>query len=282
MRMLLPAIIYLVLTVPLYLCFDKPSTPGIALETIFFYRGQIAYNLPCWYFIILFGVLVLERAFNVKRWHVIGKILLAAACFVGGFFLYQSDVFVPFGVDKTVMSLGFLVTGMVMKEVTEKIRLTPVVHKIVLAVIFAVSVAGWVVFGVLLNPKISFYSVSLGNYWYFLPGALFGSVWFFVLCYALAKYLKFLIPVGNSTILIVGTHYVFVRGLFSMADMLQIRWTGVFGVIAVVSVVVLTVLYVLVNKPLSKYVPWLVGAPIRKKKTPAAERVRETIPAEKG
>ena len=66
----------------------------------------------------------------------------------------------------------------------------------------------WFFCGVLLNGKVSFYGMKLGNYFLFVTAGVFGSVSFVGLC-KLIKNIKlkgFLTKTADNAIIIIGTH----------------------------------------------------------------------------
>ena len=81
MRLLLPTIIYIILTLPLYFILKTPTSALSAIKRIFFFNGLVAYNDPCWYFIVLFEVYIIERILKIKEQNIYLKILFMAIFF---------------------------------------------------------------------------------------------------------------------------------------------------------------------------------------------------------
>lgn len=107
--------------------------------------------------------------------------------------------------------------------------------------------------------------MSLGNYWFAMLAGLFGSIWFFILCFAISKFAKFLIPLGQNSLLIIGTHYIFVTILSKVSKALSFRYTTLYSIVAIVYTIVILCLYMLICLFVNKYLPWLVGRPCKKK-----------------
>ncbi len=251
-RLIIPAIVSVLITLPLYF-YKNPSVSAVdALKRIFFYEGLVAYNDPVWFLIILFEAAVVERLLKIKDKNTYIKILYFFFFIVSGFLIYNFNVFLPFGFRKLLICLAFIVLGMLLREFINVLKQNTKTMNIFLAITFVVSLALWVLFAIFLNPKVSIYYFNLGNYWYFCLSGIFGSAWFFILCFGIAKLTKRFEKVGQETIWILGTHYLFTRWFRSLATDLKFAYTPIYSFSAIIFTFVIILLYLLVISSMKK------------------------------
>ena len=256
-RLLLPAIVCTIITLPLYFLSLKTFSTIKILKRIFFWEGLVAYNDPLWFLIVMFETVVIERLLKIKDKNVYIKALYFFVFIVAGFLVYRFDIFLPFGLNKMLICLAFLVLGILLRELIDVLKNNIKTMNIFLIIAFVVSVGLWFLFGVVLNPKASIYYMTIGNYWHFCLSGLFGSAWYFIICYGISKLTKFFERVSKPTILILGTHYIFTRGFRRMATSYNFAYTWVYSVTAFIYTILIIALYVLtvmvIKKITNKY-----------------------------
>lgn len=191
-----------------YLVFAIPSFfVGIAMNEgikksildFFFIKGYVSWNSPLWFLLILFAVSIIYPLLNtVISEHVIGAVSL-----ILGYFVANTDTNF-LGYEKIVFGLAFYYLGhqlkyLMVSNTYEKFKYP------ILGVSFAMNI----VFGMILNPRISFYWNTVGNYFYFLIAALSGTIVMFILISTLPKMPKFFKFYGLNSLVVMGTHYFF-------------------------------------------------------------------------
>ena len=208
-RLLLPTFIFFVLGV-IALIISKASLITI-LKTFFFIEGFCPLNAPCWYFITLFQLLVIAYFFNLDKLSFLFKGIVILVVLILGFFVYEFEIFLPFGINRTIISLVFFTIGSMIGQANrENKKIQKTYLKVLTCLVFIIL---WLLFGVVLNGKVSFYQMDIGNYCYFIIAGVCGSIVFIEFSKLLqnTKILKrFLIKTSQNSILIIGTHYFIV------------------------------------------------------------------------
>ena len=252
-RILLPAILLYLLTMPLYfltLNYSTASLKSIIIQ-IFYLYGSCAYNRPIWFFICMFQVLVVARMINLtalnNRWLVV--VIFLSLLF--SYYSYSSGIkyFSILGFDKTLLALFFYSVGVFLK------RLEYVNY---IKVIGLISIPIWLVPGLIINDKVGMYGMHLDNYWCFIVSSIAGSLVFFALCTLLDKFGR-LRKYANWTIFIIGTHYLLVRGFRSLAIISSFEETITYDVLSLCFVIIMMAVYKPVCEFIDKSVPVLNG-----------------------
>ena len=65
-RLLLPALIFLTISIPLYLWKLDSWVPVEIIRRITFWDGQVPYNDPLWFFIVLFELKIVDRLLDIS------------------------------------------------------------------------------------------------------------------------------------------------------------------------------------------------------------------------
>lgn len=254
-RLLLPTFIYLLLDVLLFLYIGTPYIT--VLKGYFFFEGICLYNAPCWYFFTLFQLLVIGYFLHLDKLSVMSKGVVAAAAFLLGLVIYKFEIFIPFGINRTFISLGFFVLGSMLKHVKPGNK-----KSVFRAFIMLCCFALWILSGVVFNGKISLYGVELGNYFLFIAAGICGSILAFALSQLLQKTVwikRFLIRTANNSMLIIGTHYflkLIVEGFMRSRGLLDTWQYSLF--VLVFSIVAIWV-YNFIAVFLKKYFPAVTG-----------------------
>ena len=261
-ELLIPSFIFTTITLPLYFYLSRES--GISatghLRRIFFVDGKVAYNAPIWFLIVLFQVIFLfewMRGIQYKAWE---KAVAAILLFGCGYLIYSWSVWLPFGIDKTVIGLAFYMTGNLMRDICKMIP------QKLLPVIMCASTAAWFLSGVLFNEEVTLYGMELGTYWLFILSGLTGSIMWFGICWVLREIIMFQ-TWGQNTILIICTHYVGNTLLVAVAKRFGILHTMYFDILVLAASITEMCIYMPISKLFKIYLPFMVGQTMRKKST---------------
>lgn len=224
--------------------------------------GKLIYNAPIWFFICLFCVeiliLITDQIKNRTNWVYIVEICITL---IVGFILYINvDLPDYFGFKKVIIAFAFYRIG----ELLNSFEIFKSKKQVV--VIGICSLILWFIFGVVINGKVSFYGMGLGNYYFFIASGIFGSLMLFAISHFIpsTKWSRFLC---DNSIVIVATHYPLVS-VFGVA-MEKIGMTGTiyYDLILIPFLLVVFVVYRYVVCPIvNKYMPILNGKKKKLKK----------------
>ena len=253
-RILLPALIFYVLTYPIYvLQLDNWSIKSILYQT-FYVTGSCAYNDPVWFFICMFQVLCLWKLLQLKDIGILRLLAIAFICFVFSFLMSYFDIkwFSLFGINKAVLGLGFLCIGKMLSKLKYgyKRRTT--------LIIGLISLPLWILFGVVLNDKVSMYGASYGNFWWFIFSGIFGSLSLFGLSRMVDKW-NFPLSISKWTTIIVCSHYILVSMFGYLSGKVGIKGTVAFDFASFAFVIIALLLYLPISKFMVRYLPVLNG-----------------------
>lgn len=190
--------------------------------------------------------------------------------FVVGYLLYLQKPYLNndvnpamrFGLNKTIIAFGFFALGSILRDLYNTVpskMVWPLVKKL-----FVPSSLLLVVFGVILNPKVSFYGMNIANYWYFILSSMFGS-FAFIIVSMLTSELKIVRRMvsawGRHSLLIVGTHYIwgitFVDMFIKIFEPILGTWKHDVG--ALIYTTAMLCVYVVIGTLLDRYVPFITG-----------------------
>lgn len=253
-RILLPALIFYILTYPIYVfLLENPSIKSILFQT-FYVTGECAYNAPIWFFICLFQVLCLWKFIRLKNADILRLLRVAFICFVISFLMsyFDSKWFSLFGINKAVLGLGFLCVGQMLSKLKYGCNKRPTL------VISLISLPLWILFGVLLNGKVSMYGASYSNYWCFVLSGILGSLSLFGLSRVLDKW-NFPLSISKWTTIIVCSHYVLVSMFNYFSYKVGINGTIAFDFASFAFVIIALLLYLPISKLMVRYLPILNG-----------------------
>ena len=264
LRLIVPAVFYMVVMLPIFFVYQNPHSTTKTLKLIFYYEGKLAFNDPCWFFIVLFEMLILERILHVKEQSTTTKTLVATFFLLMGFLIYQNSIFLPFGIDRAFVCFVFILAGEIVKDIIDKLKKYRNIKWWNVLSIMVVSGAIWVIIAVFINPKISIYSMKLRNYWFFVLAAGFGTMCYCCLCYLIAKPLKFLGVVGKNNLFVSGTHYAPVFFFKRFAKMKHFAYTYRCTIYSVLLAIAILSVSIPIDILVRKYFPWPVGERKRK------------------
>ena len=255
LRLLLPSCFFVIMFLPVYFVREGRFDIIEFMKRIFFWNGLLPYNDPCWFFIVLYEVKILERVMDLASKEMRVKFITCVISFVMGFIVYQFKIFIPFGLDRGLIAFGYLVFGMLTKDVCfckVNDRLKVVYSFFVFPV--------WCISGIWLNCKVSMYSFELGNYWLFILSGICGSFLFIVFCQRVDKRTARFRRNSENTIFIIGTHYICVTIFVKVTGYVGIHYTWMYSVGAIIYALVLVYCYMkFVCRFVNKYVPLLNG-----------------------
>ncbi|SFH46995.1 Fucose 4-O-acetylase [Lachnospiraceae bacterium NLAE-zl-G231] len=253
--LLLPAYIYIFITLPFYL---RHAWSGLQTIRILLYvDGKVPYNDPCWFFITLFQVMIVACMIKLPQKGVREKSIIGLLSFILGAIFYKLSIDY-FGITKLCIAFGYLSMGTLIRDLSVKIR-----HSYINVPLYITGVLGIVwFFTAILNGKISMYTVDLGNYVLFLMASVSGSLFFVQIIKTLTtkiRHVAYFIRVGNNTVFIVCTHYVLVPIIRRIGDKLLLTGTWKFGLIIALIVPIIVACYLPICEWLSKHFPVVCG-----------------------
>ena len=258
-RILLPALILYIITLPLYFYFLDYSTESFKtiFMTIFYVKGSCAYNSPIWFFFCMFQALIILKLIKITE--VNNKFLIAIliGCLLVSYIGYESqwNYLNLFGFNKCILGVFFMAIGILLKRISFEKRM-----------VFcgAISFPVWIFTGVLLNDKVSMYGMHLGNFGLFVISSLAGSFAFF----SFAKILKnssMILLYSKWTIFIVCSHYVLVTLFQWISARLSIGGTFVFDFVSALFVLMSLFVYKPICVFIEKRIPILMGKALCKR-----------------
>lgn len=254
-RILLPALIFYILTYPIYILgLDGDSSIKSIFYQTFYVTGSCAYNDPIWFFICLLQVLSLWKFIKLKDADILRLILVAGLCFVFSFLMcyFDNKWFSLFGFNKAVLGLGFLCVGKILSKLkfghNERMTL----------IIGLISLPLWILFGVILNDKVSMYGASYGDFWCFILSGILGSLSIFAISRLVDKW-NFPLSISKWTTIIVCSHYILVSMFNYFSYKVGINGTIAFDCASFTFVIVSLLLYLPISKLMVRYLPILNG-----------------------
>lgn len=262
LRLIVPTIIYVLLTLPVYFIKLESFSLVDFISDLFFFRGLVLYNSPCWYFIVLFEVLLIERLLNIKQSKVIIKSVYLTIFLVAGWLIHDYAIFIPFGLDKAIIATAFLIVGLLVKDFVKSDLFKKAQDKKILGrvLFFLILGALCIILGVVVNPKVSFYRMTLNHFWAFIFSGITGSLAFFIFCKFIEKItFESFCYLGRNSLFIIGTHYVFVTIFEILSGIFEIKYTKVCLLVGIIFIASVVFAYFWVIKFLDKRLPLLLG-----------------------
>lgn len=179
-------------------------TPATLVTQFFFLDGEVGFNTPLWFLVVLFSVEILFYLFT--RYLKKGQWLVVAAVLVLAFLLSsQVNERFAFGLHIVPLSWLFYYAGFQFKERT--VFRWQVCQRGYVIILGAIAYLYTVIY--LNQGQIAgFRSNNLGNFFVFIIGALLGIVILCLLCQKIGKS-KLWGEFGRNSLFIFGTHYFF-------------------------------------------------------------------------
>ena len=259
-RLLLPIVIFNFVCALLFIP-TKWEELGIIgfLNEIFCFRGSCFFNKPSWFFLTLFEIYVLMYLLRISQMGLRAKTVLMLLFALAGFFVAKYDVVLYLGIDRVLITASFFILGSIARSIYEKKRIPPWGHYIIIVV----SVIALILFGMIVNERVSINFRIFGYYPAFLLAGISGSICFCYLsrlisnlCRRLSKHL---IGIGRDSVFIIGTHHLLTFVFCQIGIVKGIAYTWYFSVIAILLTVVLIVEYHRICEVLDSRIPWLTG-----------------------
>lgn len=254
-RILLPAILIYILTLPIffsphYLDYSS-ATLYTVLERILYLKGQCAYNCPIWFFFCMFQILIVIKLLDLSNasFKKIALIGIVSLVFSFGMYELRWEYFKILGFNKLVLGLFFYTFGMILRRTSYEGRSKIVGYA---------SIVIWVLSGIIFNTKCSMYGMKLGDFCLFILSGITGSLVFFALCKFFENN-KNIRTYSKWTVFIVCSHYVLVTVFSIFASLMAIKNTIVFDIASVVFVLISLYGYKYVCSFIEKRLPFLIG-----------------------
>lgn len=252
-RIILPALFFYVLTLPLFFFHIDVSDSGICsiIESVFYVYGELAYDKPVWFFVCLFQIYILSKIINLSKVKAKLLVLLCTLCLILSCLSYMSDckLFSLFGFNKCILGLFFYTCGMMLKRTNYRNYMFRVG-------LFLLPV--WLLTGVILNSKISMYDMSLGCFSLFIISSLTGTLVFFPICKVLEKII-IIREYAKWTVFIVSSHYILVSLLANLSSSFEFDDSFFYDIISFSFVIISFVIYYPICKWGEKNIPLLMG-----------------------
>ena len=256
-RLFLPAFIYVIMFLPIYLITaNEQIVLWKTVKKICFWDGRVPYNDPCWFFFVLYEAKILERILNTASRCIWLKWLTCVSAFLLGYAVYEMNIFLPFGLDRCLVGFGFMIAGMCMKDVYLRCWMVKRSQRIVFCVI---TFLAWILLGIVFNMKVSMYAFELGSYWCFVLSGICGSVFFIMLCNKIDEKVSIFRSWAQNTIFIICTHYFFVSVFKKITSCIDIQYTWLYDVSAIIFAAVLIYCYLPVCELINEHIPFLNG-----------------------
>lgn len=263
-RIALPALVWILITLPLYIYTERYSNPIEIIKRFIFFDGFVPCNDPCWFFIVLFYVFIVVRFIRFLIIDTAKSVIINVIILFFGFILYHFEVPDYFMMKKTVICLGFFMMGYNWHKCIMRINRNFKTSFYIAA--SAISLVLWLVFGIVLNDKVSLYAVNLGNYWSFIFSGIFGTLFFCESIKILYVYLDktnkqlFLekYPVSAS-IFIVCSHYIPITVYRVLINKMGLLYSFMYYIVTPIFCVLLIVCYYPFSRIISRKIPILNG-----------------------
>lgn len=256
-RLFLPAFAFVIIFLPVYFLIADGINLWETVKKICFWDGLVPFNSPCWFLFVLYEAKILERLLNISSRYMWMKTAACMVSFLLGYVVYRVDIFLPFGFDRCLVGLGFMIAGLCIKEIY--LRYQPIKVSWYIGLFYSIVLLLWITSGICFNSTVSMYAFELGKYWNFVLSGICGSLIFILLSYKINKSFSCFRWWAPNTIFIVCTHYFFVRVFWKITAIIGIQNTWVCDVMVIVFAVVLMCCYMPICKFINKFIPFLNG-----------------------
>lgn len=247
LRLLVPFVLWDVLSTLIDIAVGADILQSI--KRMILWRATICWNAPIWFLLTLFFVKVLYVCFDYLRLPPLAIYSVLVVMLFLGWLLEDSSYFLKLG----TVPIAFFFFGLGACISKEK-HLTPASGKRrAVILLFALTVN--ILFGVILNDRISVIRCFYGQYVYCVIAGISGIVVYVVLSQALAEKRSDLLPwnnikrllmhLGKHSMVILCVHYYLFRILASLSnrfweiDLWHTRGTLKAGVITVFTIVII-------------------------------------------
>ena len=259
LRLIVPTFFFMIIGVIMYLLTESNYTFKDVFLLFIFWDGLCPFNSPCWFFIVLFEVYLLSYILKLHKYSLIELLLMSILVFILGYLIYSNYIFLPFGLDRCIVAFGFFIVGMILKKVCDYFK-TSKYSYILFVIVSTLSMILWIYF-CCDNSKVSFYSFSFGTYYKFIISGIFGSIVFCSVAFLLSEFKcsKAFILISNTSIFLIGTHFVLEHYYKIIMNNLKLFYTEKYLLISLVFSIILVLIYIPICSFLDKKVPFLTG-----------------------
>lgn len=256
-RLLLPAIFFILIFLPVYLDMIKENDKMQIIKRICFFDGLVPYNAPCWFLIVLFEIRIFEYFLNISSQEKYKRVLYCLILFIIGFAIHQMKLFLPFGWDKCIVGFGFVIFGTLIKE--KYFQDSFAWRKFERIFFYILVCIIWIMTGLIWNDKVSMYDFRMGRYWMFIFSGISGSLLCIKGCICIDRKTSIFRFWGQNTVFIICTHYILTKLFKEITFILHIQRTYFYDVMAIIYTITLLCCYIPVCKFVNKYVPIFNG-----------------------
>lgn len=247
-RLIIPSTLFVAVFLPV-LFLKSCSLSKIFLKASYF-NGEIAYNLPVWFFYVLFEVYMLVKMFE-KAFDSHMDAILCVSAFVLGNIIYDMKIFLPFGLNRAIVAMGFFYAGRIAKRKDIKFVYEKATFFICAAL--CVICANW------LNIKTSMYAFELGKYWVFIFTGLTGAATVMIAAQHIKDRFHFFKWLSANSVLIICSHYIYVMALSCICEKIGIWGTSSYDLVVLPALIILLIAYYPICKIADTYFPILNG-----------------------
>lgn len=190
------------------------------IRLFFLLDGKICWNAPIWFLLLLFMVEIVF--FFIEKHIPYGKFASIPILFTLWLFVSKKNIFLKLNI--LPVCLLFYILGTIFKQFYDKRNGKIIGNKIYVFLIACLLLCINVLFGLILNNRISFTGANFGNVLYCSLAALSG-VLFYVIVFQHISFLrinKILSYLGKNSLIIFATQYWF----FTLYDIVSQRFVN--------------------------------------------------------
>lgn len=206
--LLIPYSIYAAISFPFGIALnylkEEPIDLLVHVKNYLFLNGSVGWNSPLWFLVVLFLV---DISYFILKKVQINSFVVGTILFLLAFWFSMTGQRYPLGVNIVFLGLLFFYLGNETKKrkVIDYLNQKSINKLIVLLFLATINI----LFGSILNPRVSVYHNELGNFVYFSLGALAGIYFLFLIISSFQSF-TFFNFYGKNTLLILATHYFFI------------------------------------------------------------------------
>lgn len=250
-RILLPAILLYVITLPVYFAKIWPVWDSIDLSRLLLIYGIGVYNAPIWFFICIFEICLIAKLLGLPFLKNKSVWIIFILCILAGSAIYavrwKGCSFLGF--NRCVLGLAFFSFGVLLRKLDyEK-------YKISFGII---AFPIWFIAGVVLNSKVGMSTFKLGYYWLFVLSGIMGSLSFFAFV-SFLKDCKVIRQYATWIVFVICSHSVLVTFFVSMMRSFDILHSYISDITGVFFVAISLILYFPVCRFVDSRMPILNG-----------------------
>ena len=253
-RLMIPSLFFIILGVVMCMILNMITNYKELLKQIIYWNGELPFNAPVWFFIVLFEVYFIIYLLMKEKLNNIIILVITVVSYILGYIVYKYNIFIPFGLNRALLCLGFFTTGILMRRVCDSNKN----NKFLLVILLIVSAISWFIIA-LINGKVSIYGYIFNNYWLLVLSGILGSIAFLIVSYFISyiKLTKAFVKISSISIFLIGTHYILVYYLEELVR--PIWYTHKYIIYIVIMTVLMILIYMPICKVLDKYLPFITG-----------------------